>query len=297
MAMGSIVVGAALLVLGALWTWQQWSARSAPPVDDLLPFLVVDETTDDTAGAADTGAADTDAAERAPSANESNAAEGSASATADPSPTVASARGTVTAERAAAGQPVEGAASQPGVTAGADGAGAGDASAGESVDGAAGAPSWLVHVSGAVDRPGVVTVAAGGRVFEAIELAGGASADADLDRVNLAAPVVDGERIHVPAVGETAIVELVPSVRPPSPPNPPSSPTAVGPQDTGQPIELNRASSDELESLPGIGPAIAAAIVRTRTERGPFLSIDELIDVPGIGPSKLEQIRPFVILG
>ena len=148
----------------------------------------------------------------------------------------------------------------------------------------------LVHVSGAVVSPGVVVLAPGARVFEAVERAGGETPDADLDRVNLAAPVVDGERIHVPTHDEDVIPSLVPSVRPPSP--------AAATGATSEPvIDINPASASDLEALPGVGPAIAQAIVQTRVDRGPFLSLDELLEVPGIGDTKLAQLRPFAAIG
>jgi len=148
----------------------------------------------------------------------------------------------------------------------------------------------VVHVSGAVRSPGVVDLEMGSRVFEAMELAGGPTADADLERINLAAAVVDGERIYVPAVGEESAPELVGSDRPSAIPRP------EGRADTtdGQPLDLNAATAAELEALSGVGPATAQAIVALREERGPFFTVDELLDVPGIGDAKLALLRPFV---
>jgi len=144
----------------------------------------------------------------------------------------------------------------------------------------------VVHVSGAVVLPGVVEVAAGGRVFEAIDAAGGETSEADLDRLNLAAPLVDGERIHVPVVGEAEPPQILP----------PDRPTPVGAlqEEAALEVDLNRATAAELEGLPGIGPALAAAVVDLRDARGPYAGVDELLLVDGIGPSKLEAIRPFV---
>ena len=147
----------------------------------------------------------------------------------------------------------------------------------------------IVHVSGDVARPGVVSLQADARVHDAVEAAGGANDSADLDRVNLAAPVVDGERIHVPAVGEDEPV-LVPSVRP----APATNANSAGATPTAIVVDLNRAGQSELEALPGVGPATAIAIVETRDQRGPFLSVDELLEVDGIGPAKLEQLRAHV---
>ncbi len=148
----------------------------------------------------------------------------------------------------------------------------------------------IVHVSGAVGSPGVVVLPAGSRVFEAVERAGSATHEADLDRVNLAAPVIDGERIHVPAHDEEVVPSLVPSMRPSSLSG--SDSALVDPV-----VDINNASASDLESLPGVGPATAQAIVQTREDRGPYLSVDELLEVPGIGETKLEQMRPFAVVG
>ena len=125
----------------------------------------------------------------------------------------------------------------------------------------------VVHVAGDVVNPGVFTMPAGSRVHEAIERAGGPTKEKYLDGLNLARVLVDGEQI---VVGETASEE------------------------TG--ISLNSASEAELDSLTGIGPALAARIVEWRTANGPFTSIDQLEEVSGIGPSLVASIRDQVRL-
>jgi len=142
----------------------------------------------------------------------------------------------------------------------------------------------LVDVAGAVLRPGVVRLAGPGRVIDAIAAAGGAAADADLNQVNLAAKVGDADRIYVPRRGE-------------SPPPAPSSPGAGG-TTTAQagPVDLNSATPEQLDALPGVGPATADAIVQYRTRHGQFRSIDDLLSVPGIGPAKLATLKPLVRL-
>ncbi len=142
------------------------------------------------------------------------------------------------------------------------------------------APSMLVvHVAGAVVAPGVYTLAAGSRAADAVAVAGGAVPEADVDALNLAAPVSDGERIYVPVVGEAV-------------PLPAASPGgSVAP---AGPIDLNRATAGQLDELPGIGPATAQAIVTHRDTNGPFASVDDLEQVRGIGPAKLAAIRPLV---
>ncbi len=146
----------------------------------------------------------------------------------------------------------------------------------------------VVHVAGAVASPGVVQLEPGGRVHAAIDAAGGPTPDADLDGLNLAAEVVDGARIYVPEVGE---------VDPASVPSGGVAPVdAVAADDSSPPgpIDVNRATAAQLEILPGVGPATAAAIVDDRERNGPFASVDDLDRVPGIGPAKLAAIRELV---
>lgn len=148
----------------------------------------------------------------------------------------------------------------------------------------------VVHVAGAVVAPGVYRVSDGARVVDAIEVAGGLAADADLDAVNLAAPVRDGERLYVPRVGQP-----VPSVVTGGGGGvPPGEGGGDGPAAPSGPININTATAAELEALPGVGPATAAAIVAHRDEHGPFATVDDLTDVTGIGPAKLEAVRGLV---
>jgi competence protein ComEA len=138
----------------------------------------------------------------------------------------------------------------------------------------------VVHVAGAVQRPGLVTVLAGARVADVIRAAGGPLPDADIDALNLAAFVTDAGRVYVPREGEAVEV-----------------PAVVGtPDANGVPlrIDLNVATAAELDRLPGIGPSLAAAVIAYRNTNGPFRSVDALLKVPGIGPAKLEQFRALV---
>jgi competence protein ComEA len=141
-----------------------------------------------------------------------------------------------------------------------------------------GASKVVVHVAGAVASAGVYELPAGARTGDAVGLAGGPAADADVDALNLAAPLRDGERVYVPTVGEVV----------PPPVAVPGSTVAAGP------VDLNRAGAAELDALPGIGPATAQAIVDHRAANGPFASVDDLEQVRGIGPAKLATIRPLV---
>lgn len=139
----------------------------------------------------------------------------------------------------------------------------------------------VVHVAGAVVRPGVYELPDGTRVDGAVQAAGGPTVDADLDAVNLAAAAVDGARVYVPVEGEVAPALLH------------DDPTANGAVPSG-PIDVNRADAALLETLPGVGPATATAIVTERLRNGPFLGVDDLERVPGIGPAKLAGLRDLV---
>ena len=153
-----------------------------------------------------------------------------------------------------------------------------------------GAGSVIVHVTGAVTRPGVVTLGAGSRVADAIKAVGGAAPDADTEQLNLARVLTDGEQIRAPRVGE-----VLPDPAPqPSGAASSGAGTAPGkPGDGGASgtVNINTASASELEKLPGIGPALAQRIVEYRDSHGPFASVDALTDVPGIGKAKLEALR------
>jgi competence protein ComEA len=143
-----------------------------------------------------------------------------------------------------------------------------------------------VHAAGALVRPGIYVLPAAARVADAVAAAGGASPEADLDQLNLATRLGDGDRVYVPRKGETAAALPGPS---------PGSPAGEAPATTrAQVIDLNIATADQLEALPGVGPSLAAAIVEHRTRHGRFRSVDDLVDVPGIGPAKLAALRPLV---
>ncbi len=138
-----------------------------------------------------------------------------------------------------------------------------------------------VYVSGRVNSPGIVELPQGSRVALAVERAGGMSAEADWDALNLARVLTDGEHIVVPAPGEAA-----PVIQPEQP----------GGQDSATPglIDLNSAGAAELESLPGVGPAIAQRIIDWRETNGQFTSTEELMEVSGIGPATYEDLRDRV---
>jgi competence protein ComEA len=139
----------------------------------------------------------------------------------------------------------------------------------------------VVHVAGAVARPGLYRLPEGSRIDDAIAEAGGAKPKAALDLVNLAAPLADGQQVVVPLRGSAEAAALG------------ADAGAAGP--IGK-VHLNSATLEQLDELPGIGPVTAQQIIDYRDANGAFGSIDELDAVPGIGPTTLEQLRPLVDL-
>jgi competence protein ComEA len=141
--------------------------------------------------------------------------------------------------------------------------------------GAEAAPRLVVHVVGAVRRPGLFRLREGARVADALTRAGGPTRRADLTVVNLAAPLADGQQVLVPQRG----------------------PPGAGPAGTpagAVKVSLAIATVEQLDELPGIGPVTAQKIVDWRTTHGPFRSVEDLDDVPGIGPARVEQLRELV---
>jgi competence protein ComEA len=138
-------------------------------------------------------------------------------------------------------------------------------------------PRVVVDVVGAVRRPGLYRLAAGARVADALAHAGGSTRKADLEQVNLAAPVGDGQQIVIP--------------RRAAPGEPPMA--GSGSAQTG-PVHLNTATLEELDTLPGVGPVTAQKILDYRTQHGAFRSVDELDAISGIGPARLDQLRDLV---
>jgi competence protein ComEA len=136
----------------------------------------------------------------------------------------------------------------------------------------------LVDVSGAVRRPGVYKLPVGSRINDALVKAGGSIRAADLTLVNRAAPLTDGQQVLVP--------EKVAATT--------SAPSSSGSAQAA-PIHLNTATIEQLDELPGVGPATAQRIIDYRTASGPFKSADELDNVSGIGPAKLAELRDLVV--
>jgi len=144
---------------------------------------------------------------------------------------------------------------------------------------------WFVHVVGAVQRPGVITVPVGARVIDAINAAGGFAPDADPDDLNLAAVLVDGCQIQIGTTSHPlgqvrqGVAGDAPGV----------STTAASPM-----VNLNQATQAQLETLPGVGPVTAKAILAWRAKNGAFASVTQLQEVDGIGPKTFAQIEPYV---
>jgi competence protein ComEA len=184
-------------------------------------------------------------------------------------------------------------AAQPGSGAA---AGAGSAAGGTTATGAPPGDGLLVHVVGEVAEPGLVTVPDGARVADALTAAGGTTRRADLAAVNLARTVVDGEQLYVPRPGEPVPGAAAPGAG--------GAASGVGGQSAsggesgaGATVDINTADATALEALPGVGPSIAQAIVEWREANGQFASVDELEDVPGIGPATLAEIRDTARVG
>ncbi len=135
----------------------------------------------------------------------------------------------------------------------------------------------FVYISGAVHKPGVFKASGNARVFDIVEMAGGLTAEADVAKTNLAQGIKDGMHIHV--------VDKLPVS------NEHSATTGITTTKVGNKVNINHADKGELDTLPGVGPALAERIIEYRQANGSFSSIDELKNVPGIGSSKFEKMK------
>ena len=140
---------------------------------------------------------------------------------------------------------------------------------------------WVIQVKGAVEKPGIYSMPANSRVQDAIQEAGGLTKQADETAVNLAAFLKDGQYVFVPEKGQTTFSSVT---------------QAAEAVIIGQPVNINAATAAELDALPGIGPQKALDIIEYRKTHGLFQSIDQIQDVPGIGPAIFAQIKNFIRL-
>jgi competence protein ComEA len=192
------------------------------------------------------------------------------------------------------------AAAAPGGGSRADAGTGGDAGAVQVARAAGGAA--LVHVAGAVRRPGVYRLREGDRVRDAVARAGGRAPGADVDAINLAAKIADGQRVVVPrrvapaaaGGGSRGTAGGIPEAAAGG-----VAADAAGgavPGADAPPVDLNTATLEQLDTLDGVGPAIAAKILAWREEHGGFRSVEDLGEIPGIGPKRLEALRARVIV-
>jgi competence protein ComEA len=150
--------------------------------------------------------------------------------------------------------------------------------AGGSSPGSGSSGQVAVHVAGRVRHPGLVHLPAGSRVQDAITAAGGVTSGADLDAINLARKLTDGEQVRVPGPGD---------------PPPPPADAAAGPATPTAPLDLNTATVEQLDTLPGVGEVTAGRIVAYRSAH-PFTTVEELLEVPGIGQRRFDQLKDLV---
>jgi competence protein ComEA len=158
----------------------------------------------------------------------------------------------------------------------------------------------IVHVAGAVNKPGVLHLSPNDRVDDAIRAAGGAGKDADLEEINLAAKLVDGSQVYIPHKGVATDAGAQQTVGYEGGATAASSYSSASAKShakaSGGVVNLNTATKEELDTLPGVGPATADKIIRYRLDHGGFGSVEELLSVKGIGPKKLAEIRKHVRL-
>lgn len=145
------------------------------------------------------------------------------------------------------------------------------------------APPIIVHLDGAVKNPGILTLAPGARLKDALEAAGGLLPDADMQNINLAVTLQDGEKIWIPTLPPQSTSLTTPNVA-----------QQPSPERVTKLVNINTASQEELETLPGIGPVLAQRIIAYRTEHGPFKTIEEILNVVGIGSKTFEKIKDLI---
>lgn len=171
-----------------------------------------------------------------------------------------------------------------------------------------------VHVTGSVKNPGVYELPSSARVVDAVMAAGGATTSADLQRINLAQTIIDAEQVFVPSRSMHSVSSptVAPRLRPSRTTQPPVTvPGATPPVDPlvtttvassgsssgSSKVNINTASTEQLDTLPGVGPSTAKAIITYRTQKGSFKRTSDLMNVPGIGPAKYDAMKSSVTVG
>lgn len=145
----------------------------------------------------------------------------------------------------------------------------------------------IVHIDGAVMLPGVYELTDGSRVNDAIELAGGLTSEADTTTLNLAAKLTDGQKVTVPRIGESVVSSGDGGVA-----SGQSLNSSVS--EAGGLVNINTATAEELDTLPGVGPSTAATIIQDREQSGPFTSIEDLMRISGIGEKKFAKLKDYI---
>ncbi len=149
---------------------------------------------------------------------------------------------------------------------------------------------WVVYITGSVKKPGVYRIPTGSRIYNALEAAGGFTADADQEAVNLAAMLQDGAHVKFPSKGETATQQQAPA----GPVQPTSNAGSKGPKASEVFININTATQEDLEKLPGVGPKTARSIIDHREKNGAYKRAEDLLLVKGIGPAKYDAVKNLV---
>jgi len=143
----------------------------------------------------------------------------------------------------------------------------------------------IVHITGCVQNPGIVTISEGARIIDVISSAGGATSDADFSKINLAYIVSDAQKIYIPSIHDDSIeTDYITSL----------AGENVVEKEKSSTININAASQSELETLPGIGPSTASKIVNYRNENGNFKKVEDIMNVPGIGEAKFNSLKDYI---
>ena len=145
-------------------------------------------------------------------------------------------------------------------------------------------PEIVVHITGSIQNPGIVTIPEGSRIIDVISSAGGVTPDADFSKINLAYIVSDAQKIYIPSVNDNFNESNYIS----------DLPGENVLEDSSTSININTASQSELETLPGVGPSTALKIIDYRSKNGNFKKIEDIMNVPGIGESKFNNLKDYI---